>query len=744
MCGICGCGVSSQNHESTRDRHHQHAHRHDHAHDHRPDHVHDEHGRHNQHSNPGDGAHSGDQTHDQATTQRRRLAVEESLFAENDRFAASNRTAFAQRSLFVVNLLSSPGSGKTTLLEATVNGLQRGGTTQFPLGVMEGDQQTDRDAERIRATGAPVVQINTGKACHLDAHAVGHALEHFPELRRGVLLIENVGNLVCPAGFDLGEAHKVVIVSVTEGEDKPLKYPDIFAAADLMIINKIDLLPYVRFDTARCIDYARRVHPGVRVLQLSAETGEGLEGWLSFLEAGVRRVRTKTTQTAAGASEARPPPPRDLPPPLALASSGPPVLATGAALKSTICCTVGAKAYVSEPIGDLDQAAACRALATTVERWQHRLAVTPKVIACDLHPDPYSTRLAEEWAARLAVPLVRVQHHHAHIGAIVAEHGLTEPVLGLALDGAGLGPDGASWGGELLWVAGAQWRRLGHLAPLPLPGGDRAAAQPWRMAAAVLHRLGRDEEIVQRFASEPAAAGVAELLAGGERDGAAAGAQGTSIQSTSLGRLFDAAAGLLGVHWQHQSEGQAAMRLEALTAAHGRVAPWSAGWQLRDGVLDFSPLLARLADSTNPVAKRGGERRRTATAAQPTPAGDSSSATQPSGATPGAGRSAERAAEATAAWGAALLHTTVAAGLAEWAAQAANDTGVNHLAAAGGCCANRVLMSELEQNLARHGITLYQAQRLPPNDSAISLGQAWIALCTQREQGQEQHFKSNI
>jgi hydrogenase nickel incorporation protein HypB len=164
--------------------------------------------------------------------------------------------------------------------------------------VIEGDQQTSFDADRIRATGVPAIQINTGKGCHLDAHMVGHALQQLPPLDRGLLLIENVGNLVCPAAFDLGEAHKVAILSVTEGEDKPLKYPDMFHAASLMILNKIDLLPHLRFDVEKCIEYARRVNPGIEVILLSAQSGEGMEEWMAWI-----RRESQAQQRAVPAAE---------------------------------------------------------------------------------------------------------------------------------------------------------------------------------------------------------------------------------------------------------------------------------------------------------------------------------------------------------------------------------------------------------------------------------------------------------
>ena len=213
-------------------------------------------------------------------SQQRLVRVERDILSKNDAYAAQNRRHFSDRGIFALNLVSSPGSGKTTLLVKTIE-LMRG---KVPIAVIEGDQQTSIDAERIRATGVPALQINTGKGCHLDAQSVGVAAGQLELADDSLLLIENVGNLVCPAAFDLGEAHKVVVLSVTEGEDKPLKYPDMFHAASLMLLNKIDLLPYLDFDVERCIEYARRVNPDVRVLRLSARTGESMEEWTDWLE----------------------------------------------------------------------------------------------------------------------------------------------------------------------------------------------------------------------------------------------------------------------------------------------------------------------------------------------------------------------------------------------------------------------------------------------------------------------------
>jgi len=216
--------------------------------------------------------------HDAA--QARIVRVERDILAKNDALAADNRALFAAHNILALNLVSSPGSGKTTLLVRTLEALKG----RFPLAVIEGDQQTDFDAERIRATGVAAIQINTGKGCHLDAGMVGHALRQMALPEGGVLFIENVGNLVCPASFDLGEAAKVVVLSVTEGEDKPLKYPDMFRAAKLMLLNKCDLLPHLGFDVAQAMANARRVNPDIAIIRLSATTGEGMGEWLGWLE----------------------------------------------------------------------------------------------------------------------------------------------------------------------------------------------------------------------------------------------------------------------------------------------------------------------------------------------------------------------------------------------------------------------------------------------------------------------------
>ena len=298
--------VHSHPHEHGHSHGHEHSHEHGHTgHDHIHDHLHDT-GAGHSHSHAdaelhgGAGSmhfheHKGDlhyglgpaHAHAPGLTQERMVKIEQDILGKNNAYADGNRKHFAEHGLFAVNLVSSPGSGKTTLLVKTIELLK----DKARVAVVEGDQQTSNDADRIRATGAPAIQVNTGKGCHLDAHMVGHALERLALPDDSLLMIENVGNLVCPAAFDLGEAHKVVFLSVTEGEDKPLKYPDMFHAADLMILNKVDLLPYLNFDVAKCVDFARRVNPKLEVMQVSATSGQGMDGWLDWLLAGLAQAK---------------------------------------------------------------------------------------------------------------------------------------------------------------------------------------------------------------------------------------------------------------------------------------------------------------------------------------------------------------------------------------------------------------------------------------------------------------------
>jgi hydrogenase maturation protein HypF len=347
----------------------------------------------------------------------------------------------------------------------------------------------------------------------------------------------------------------------------------------------------------------------------------------------------------------------------------PGVLALGGWSKITVCAVRGQKSFVSEIVDDLDEGATYQALEQKIEWMCTHCQVDPVVIAHDLHPDFFSTRLAQQMARRHGIATLGVQHHHAHIAAVCAEHGVTGTVLGLAMDGFGMGSDGQAWGGELLRVGPFGFDRIGHLLPLHLPGGDCAARQPWRMAASALACMDRQDEIPVRFADQRAARTVAAML---ERDF-------NCPLSTSLGRLFDAAAGLLGLCPVQSFEGQAAMELEALAQRHGRVTALDDGYNLKES-LDFRGLLSALSGDID----RG--------------------------------------------YGASLFHATVAAGLADWVEAAADRHRIFELACGGGCFLNRLLVQQLTEILSERKIKVMTASCLSPGDSGLSVGQAWVAV----------------
>ncbi|MBK5275378.1 MAG: hydrogenase nickel incorporation protein HypB [Desulfuromonadales bacterium] len=278
MCTTCGCSPDEllnhvHDHDGQEHSHHKHDHKHGHKHSHDQE---------QDHEHPHDHAHDH---HAHKDGKRTVIAIEEDILAKNNRLASFNRALFKDKGIFVLNLVSSPGSGKTTLLERTLRDL----AGKLSFAVIEGDQQTDNDAQRIAATGVPVRQINTGAGCHLDAHQVMHGTESFDLDNLNILMIENVGNLVCPASFDLGEHHKVAVLSVTEGEDKPLKYPQMFRNSTVMLLNKTDLLPHLDFDVEKCKEYARRVNPAITIFEISARTGEGMDAWYNWLGEGAVR-----------------------------------------------------------------------------------------------------------------------------------------------------------------------------------------------------------------------------------------------------------------------------------------------------------------------------------------------------------------------------------------------------------------------------------------------------------------------
>lgn len=288
MCSTCGCnqpsdavtitliGEEADGHEHHHHEHnHGHEHHHHHGHDHGHHHTH-AHGHHGRHHHPPYSLSYHEHEHSHGKTV---VELEQDILQQNKLLAERNRGFLEAKNILALNLVSSPGSGKTSLLERTLSSLG----AEFPCYVIEGDQQTSNDAGRIAATGAPVVQINTGKGCHLDSDMVNKALKKLKPEEGALLFIENVGNLVCPALFDLGEGARVVIVSVTEGDDKPIKYPDMFHTSNLCIINKIDLLPYVQFDVEKAKEYALRVNRHLEFIELSATSGEGMEKWYEWL-----------------------------------------------------------------------------------------------------------------------------------------------------------------------------------------------------------------------------------------------------------------------------------------------------------------------------------------------------------------------------------------------------------------------------------------------------------------------------
>jgi hydrogenase maturation protein HypF len=363
-----------------------------------------------------------------------------------------------------------------------------------------------------------------------------------------------------------------------------------------------------------------------------------------------------------------------VPLPVALADDGPAVLALGGYLKNTVGVARGSAAYLSQHVGSLDNAASIACLEASVAHLLAILELQPQRIAHDLHPDCPATQLALRLADELAVPALAVGHHHAHIAAICAEHGVNEPVIGLALDGVGLGPDGGAWGGELLHVHGAACRRLGHLRLLPLPGGDRAAREPWRMAVSALHTAGLGHAIAgwqQRVWPARDAGPLLTLIA----------RRLNCPPTSSLGRWFDAVAGILGVCDVARYEAQAALALEGLALAHGPVAPAAGGYHLdrASGILDLSPLLPEL------LACRD------------------------------------------AGYGAARFHATLAAALAEWALFAVDREKVAKIAVGGGCAVNDVLRAALAGYLAAAGVPLLMAGQVPSGDGGLALGQLWVA-----------------
>lgn len=355
------------------------------------------------------------------------------------------------------------------------------------------------------------------------------------------------------------------------------------------------------------------------------------------------------------------------------------VLACGASLKNRACLLGPQGLQWSALHGDLSEPQACHELEASARHLAAQARPGLQAVAHDLHPDFFSTRLAVRLAHEWGLPAIGVQHHHAHIAAVMAEHGLEGPVLGLALDGVGLGSDGGAWGGELLWVSPGEWRRLGALSPIALPGGDRAAREPWRLAAAALHALGRLDEVPARFAptaGEAPARGVQALLQKGLN----------CPPTSSTGRWFDAAAGALGLSVRQSDEAEAAIRLqscaEAWLAQHGpQRLPTSPALPVSLSGLDLRPLLAEMLDTPQPDAPRA----------------------------------------------AAHFHRQLARGLSDWATLAAEATGTRAVCLGGGCFFNRLLTELLTEGLRQRGLSVYRALNHSSGDAGLALGQAWVA-----------------
>jgi hydrogenase maturation protein HypF len=506
-------------------------------------------------------------------------------------------------------------------------------------------QLSDNETFLLNSSERPIVLLQKTDACDEELPGIAPGLARIglllPYTPLHYLLFHELSGKPCGTDWLQQENGTVLVMTSANPGGEPLVLNDVEAReslaglADACLTHDRDILQ-------RCDDSVMRV-----IASASTSPGGG-EPQYQF----IRRARGYT--------------PRRILLPYAVPS----VLACGGWLKNTVCITRGNEAFVSQHIGDLDCAGARAMLDATVAHLCDIYDVQPEIVAHDMHPDFYSSEFALDYAAERGLPVLAVQHHHAHIGAVCAEHHITTPVLGLGLDGVGLGTDGGAWGGELLQVDGADFQRLGHLAPMAMPGGDRAAKEPWRMAAAALFQLGRGDEISRRFSAQPGAKMLADML---QRDL-------NCPQTSSMGRLFDAAAGLLGISEIQRFEGQAAMLLEGLAAKHGQVAAMAGAYSISDdGLLDFGPLLSALADCRNQ------------------------------------------------AYGAALFHACLANGLTDWVLQVAYASNIDQVALGGGCFHNHILSQALMSTLSARGLHVLTAQQLPPNDGGISLGQAWIA-----------------
>lgn len=351
----------------------------------------------------------------------------------------------------------------------------------------------------------------------------------------------------------------------------------------------------------------------------------------------------------------------------------PSVLAVGAFFKNTVCLTKGNKAYISQYIGDLDNPECCRALNETVKQLSAMLDIEPELVVADLHSEFYSTGFAQSFSQQQQIPLLQVQHHHAHIAAVMAENVIQEPVLGLALDGLGLGDDGSLWGGELFKVLKGEYQRLSNLEPIPLAGGDSAAKEPWRVAAGVLFQLGQAEQIENRFGGHKASPMISQLLQ----------KKINTPMTSSAGRVFDAVAALLGLKDKNAYEAQAAMVLESKAYRYLKSHPWPLEPLLIEPTqspLNLAPLFTRLLDCKDQ------------------------------------------------GYGAALFHHQLITALSLWVADWSEKEGINKVVLAGGCFLNQLMLQGITEQLEASGLSVFTTKKLPCNDGSISLGQAQIAL----------------
>jgi hydrogenase maturation protein HypF len=508
---------------------------------------------------------------------------------------------------------------------------------------------TEHEARLLAARERPIVLLRKRRGCDELLPGVAPGLAWlgvmFPYTPLHYLLFhEAAGRPRGAAWLEAPHALTLVMTSANPHDEPLVKdneeaFARLGGIADAFLMHDRDIVIRCDDSVARSLDAGWHPASGAPALQLT------------------RRARGYTPQA------------------IRLDRAYPSALALGPMLKNTVCVIRGDEAFLSQHLGDLDNRATCDAFEHTVDHLLHVLEVKPAIVARDLHPDFQSSAHAARFAAERGIPCLAVQHHHAHIAAIVAEHRIDGPVLGLALDGVGLGENGGIWGGELMRVAGTHFQRLGHLSELKLPGGDGAAREPWRMAAAALHEIGRGDEIERRFPGFPGEA-VREMLEKGVR----------SPRTSSMGRWFDAVAGLYAIKPKAAFEGQAAMLLEGLAEKHGPAAPWHDAIEITsDHQLDLRPLFSRLIDIPDPAR------------------------------------------------GAAVFHATLAAGLAEWSERAAHAHGLFRVALGGGCFLNRVLSRSVRALLEARGLEVLEARLAPPNDGGVALGQAWVAARASRE-----------